>query len=207
MEAQRLIGQAMCTDDHRGRYVGRLKDTSPLRNQLAITSEHDGLGRLRRDIHSDFPATVVLKLLGDEVSCDRHCRLIRERDFASTENVGRAILCRPPGDRYWLARLKLLLQIQAASGKNMGWESLEAPSALARVGARHVHNQHYVGIDDPQFHDHTSENLLFRRVVILRKRMMRYCRKGDRQYQSQQPESHRSLQSVSRRGYEAYRYE
>src|SRR5579872_6029095 len=76
MEPQRLIGQAMCTDDHRGRYVGRLKDSAPLRNQLAVTGEHDCLGRLWRDIHRDRPATVVLKCLGDELSSDGHCRCL-----------------------------------------------------------------------------------------------------------------------------------
>src|SRR5215470_19348319 len=64
----------MCTDDHRGRYVGRLKDTAPLRNQLAITGEHDCPGRLWRDIHRDLPAAVVPKRLGDELSPDGHCR-------------------------------------------------------------------------------------------------------------------------------------
>jgi hypothetical protein len=48
-----------------------------------------------------------------------------------------------------------------------------------------------------------NEALLYANILDPRKRMMRRCWKGDRQYQSQQPESHRSLQSVSRRGYEA----
>src|ERR1051326_1676766 len=65
MEPQCLVGQAMRTDDHRGRYVSRLKDTAPLRNQLAITGEHNCLRLLRWDIYRDLPATVVLKHLGD----------------------------------------------------------------------------------------------------------------------------------------------
>jgi len=39
MEPQRFIGQAVNTDDHRGRYVGRLEDSAPLRDQLTITGE------------------------------------------------------------------------------------------------------------------------------------------------------------------------
>src|SRR6516165_5805671 len=76
MEPQRLIGQAVYSGDHRGRYVGRLEDTAPLRNQLAITGEHDCLWRLRRDIHRNLSATVVLKRLGDERSSDGHCRCL-----------------------------------------------------------------------------------------------------------------------------------
>ena len=68
MEPQRLIGQPVDTDDHRGRYVGRLEDSAPLRDQLAVTGEHDCLGRVRRDVHRDLPATVVLERLGDELS-------------------------------------------------------------------------------------------------------------------------------------------
>ena len=68
MEPQRLIGQPVYTDDHRGRYVGRLEVTAPLRDQLTVTGEHDGLGRIRRDVHRDLPTTVVLERLGDELS-------------------------------------------------------------------------------------------------------------------------------------------
>jgi hypothetical protein len=70
MEAQRLIGQPVCTDDHRGRYGGRLEVSSPLRYELAVTGEHDCLGRIRRDVHRDLPTTVVLEPLGDEFSRD-----------------------------------------------------------------------------------------------------------------------------------------
>ena len=70
MEPQRLIVQPVCTDDHRGRYVGRLEDSSPRRDQLAVTGEHDCLGRIRWDVHRDLPTTIVLERLGDELSLD-----------------------------------------------------------------------------------------------------------------------------------------
>jgi hypothetical protein len=73
MDPQHLIGQAMCTDNQGGWYADRLKDTTPLRNQLTITGEHDCPGRLWWDIHRDCPATVVLKCLGDKFSCEGHC--------------------------------------------------------------------------------------------------------------------------------------
>ena len=44
MEPQRLIGQPVHTDDHRGRYVGRLEHSAPRRDQLTVAGEHDGLG-------------------------------------------------------------------------------------------------------------------------------------------------------------------
>src|SRR5215469_3537291 len=68
MEPQRLIGQAVNTDDHRGRYVGRLEDSAPLRDQLTVTGEHDCLGRICRDVHRDLPTTVVIERLGDDLS-------------------------------------------------------------------------------------------------------------------------------------------
>src|SRR5262249_49795045 len=68
MEPSRLIGQAVYTDDHCGRYVGRLEDSAPLRDQLTVTGEHDCLGRIWRDVHRDLPATVVIKRLGDNLS-------------------------------------------------------------------------------------------------------------------------------------------
>jgi hypothetical protein len=61
MQPQRLIFQAMRTDDHRGRQVGRLEGVSPRRDQLAVTGKDDGLGRGRRDIRRDLPSTVVFK--------------------------------------------------------------------------------------------------------------------------------------------------
>src|SRR5436190_16248155 len=70
MEPQRLIGQPVCTDDHRGRYVGRLEDPAPLRYHLTVTGEHDRLGRIRRDVHRDLPTIVVLEPLRDELSRD-----------------------------------------------------------------------------------------------------------------------------------------
>jgi hypothetical protein len=68
MEPQRLIGQAVYADDHRGRYVGRLEDSAPFRDQLTVTGEHDCLGRLWRDVHRDLPATVVIERLGDNLA-------------------------------------------------------------------------------------------------------------------------------------------
>ena len=68
MEPQRLVGQPVYTDDHRGRYVGRLEEPAPLRDQLTVTGEHDCLGRIRRDVHRDLPTTVVVERLGDELS-------------------------------------------------------------------------------------------------------------------------------------------
>src|SRR6516225_9910137 len=68
MEPQRLIGQAVNTDDHGGRYLGRLEDSAPLRDQLTVTGEHDCLGRICRDVHRDLPATVVIERLGDDLS-------------------------------------------------------------------------------------------------------------------------------------------
>ena len=45
MEPLRLIGPAVYADDHRGRYAGRRKVGAPVRDQLAVTGKHDGLGR------------------------------------------------------------------------------------------------------------------------------------------------------------------
>jgi len=58
MQPQRLIGQPMDTDDHCRGYVSRLDGFAPLRDQLTVPREYDGLGRSRRDIHRDLPATV-----------------------------------------------------------------------------------------------------------------------------------------------------
>ena len=49
---QRLVGEPVDADDHRGRYVGRLEDLAPLRDQLTVAGEHDRLGRGRRDVHA-----------------------------------------------------------------------------------------------------------------------------------------------------------
>src|SRR5580693_2217839 len=76
MEPQRLIRRAMRADDHRGWHAGRLKDTAPLRDQLAIAGEHDDLGRLRGHVRRDLPATVVLKRPGDELTRNGHSRYL-----------------------------------------------------------------------------------------------------------------------------------
>jgi hypothetical protein len=58
----------VCTDDHGGRYIGRLEDAASLRDQLTVTSEHDCLGWIRRDVRRDLPTPVVIERLGDELS-------------------------------------------------------------------------------------------------------------------------------------------
>jgi hypothetical protein len=68
MEPSRLISQAMYTDNHRGRYVGRLEDSAPLRDPLTVTREHNCLGRIWRDVHRYLPTTVVLERLGNNLS-------------------------------------------------------------------------------------------------------------------------------------------
>ena len=59
MEPKRLIGEPVCADDHRGGYVRRLEDRAPLGDQLTVTSEHDCLGLVRREVRRDLPTTVV----------------------------------------------------------------------------------------------------------------------------------------------------
>ena len=71
MEPQRLVGRPVHADDHRRRYVGRLEEPAPLRDQLTVTGEDDRLGRIRRDVHRDLPTTVVLERLGDQLSRHR----------------------------------------------------------------------------------------------------------------------------------------
>ena len=69
-EPQHLVVKPVDTDDHGRRYVGGLKDTAPLRDQLAVTGEHDCFGQNWRDVHSHLPTTVVVERLGDEFSFD-----------------------------------------------------------------------------------------------------------------------------------------
>jgi len=80
MEPQRLIGQAVDTDDHRGRYAGRLEDSAPLRDHLTVTGEHDRLRRICRDVHHDLPTTVVIERLGDNRAADRWSPMIETPD-------------------------------------------------------------------------------------------------------------------------------
>ena len=68
MEPSRLIGRTMYADDHGGGYVGRLEDSTPLRDPLTITGEDDYLGRIRRDVHAHLPTIVIRKRLCDEAS-------------------------------------------------------------------------------------------------------------------------------------------
>jgi hypothetical protein len=75
VQPQHLIGQPVYADDHRGRHVGRLEVTAPLRDQLTVTREHDCLGRTGRDVNRDLATAVVAERLGDELSRDGgHCR-------------------------------------------------------------------------------------------------------------------------------------
>jgi len=69
MEPKRLVGEPVCTDDHRGGYVRYLEDSAPLLDQLTIAGEHDCLGLVRRDVHRDLPTTVVVDRLSDELTC------------------------------------------------------------------------------------------------------------------------------------------
>ena len=97
MEPQRLIGQPVDTDDHRGRYVGRLEELAPRRDQLAVAGEHDCLGRSRRDIRRDLPSTVVLERLGDELSrdCADDRSVIHGRTLPSeARNASQPVFCR-----------------------------------------------------------------------------------------------------------------
>ena len=64
MESQHLIVQPVCTDDHDRRYVGCLEVSSPRRDQLAVTGEHDCFGRIRWEIRRDLTTSVVLERLG-----------------------------------------------------------------------------------------------------------------------------------------------
>jgi pimeloyl-ACP methyl ester carboxylesterase len=83
MEPQYLIVQPVGTDDHGSWHVGGLKNTAPLRDQLAVTGEHDCLGRNRRDVHRHLPTTIVVERLGDELPRDgrrhSHCLLSSSR--------------------------------------------------------------------------------------------------------------------------------
>ena len=68
MEPQHLGRQPVNADDHRGRDVGRLEVPAPLRDQLAVTSEHDCVGPTGREVHRNLATTVVAEGLGDELS-------------------------------------------------------------------------------------------------------------------------------------------
>jgi hypothetical protein len=71
-----------------------------LRDPLTVTGEHDCLGRIRRDVHRDLPATVVLEPLGDKLSRDGHCRCLPsvavpiadpESSFTLQDRIGRCL--------------------------------------------------------------------------------------------------------------------
>src|SRR5258707_13778407 len=68
MEPQRLIRQAMYTDDHGGRYVGPLKQPAPLRDLLTVAGEDDCFRRPRWNVYRDMPSTVELERLSDKLS-------------------------------------------------------------------------------------------------------------------------------------------
>jgi hypothetical protein len=44
MKPKHLVVNPLSTDDHRRRYVGRFESSSPGRDELAVTREHDRLG-------------------------------------------------------------------------------------------------------------------------------------------------------------------
>jgi hypothetical protein len=78
------------------------KAAAPLRDQLAITSEHDCLGRNWRDVHSNLPTTVVAERLGDELSRNgrgRYCHYLlvsssggHRKDFHPTTGQNQFLL-------------------------------------------------------------------------------------------------------------------
>src|SRR5580700_6700626 len=113
MEPQRLIGPAVNTDDHRGRYVGRLEDSAPLRDQLTVTGEHDCLGRICRDVHGDLPATVVIERPGHDLS--RRSLVMHDRNLRSAHTPDAHIpLPSPP------PALAAACQIRARTGRDRG---------------------------------------------------------------------------------------
>ena len=70
MEPRHLVRQAVDTDDQCGRYVGQLEVPAPVRDRLTVTGEHDCLGRSRRNVRRDLPATVVIERPSHELSRD-----------------------------------------------------------------------------------------------------------------------------------------
>jgi hypothetical protein len=70
LQPQRLVVQPVYADDHRRRYAGRLQDAAPVRDQPAVTREHDCLRWDSRDVDRHGPTAVVLERLGDELPRD-----------------------------------------------------------------------------------------------------------------------------------------
>jgi len=97
LEPQRLVRQPVHADDHRGRHAGRLEGPAPPRDPLAVAGEHDRPGRIRRDVHRDLPATVVVERLGDKLSgCPGRTRRFRPSS-GTARAVGCAVIhCRAP---------------------------------------------------------------------------------------------------------------
>jgi hypothetical protein len=97
MEPRRFIGQPVYTDDHRGRYIGRLEEATPPRNPMTVTGEHHYLGRIRRDVHRDLPTTVVVERLGDKLSRYRVGPRRSRRWFGNAVAAGCVVIrCRTP---------------------------------------------------------------------------------------------------------------
>src|ERR1700691_3753845 len=72
VEARHLLGHPMNTDDHRRRNVDRFEEPTPLRKLLTVTCEYDRLGWIRRYVHRDLAAPVVVRqCLRDERACFR----------------------------------------------------------------------------------------------------------------------------------------
>ena len=83
VQPQRLVSQAVRTNDHRGRYVSGLEDFGPLRDELTVTGEYDCFGRCRWEVRRDLPATVEIERLGDELSRYRlGASLHRDRHYS-----------------------------------------------------------------------------------------------------------------------------
>jgi len=96
LQPQRLIRQPVHPDDHHRRHAGRLEGPAPPRDSLAIAGEHHRPGRLRRDVHRDRPAAVVVKRLGDKLSGGQ-VGLRRSRQCPGTVGaVGVVIHCWAP---------------------------------------------------------------------------------------------------------------
>src|SRR5262249_42910284 len=66
-----LVGDAVRTDDHGRRRVRGFKKPTPLRDHLTVTSEHDRLRRIGRNVNGDLATTVVAENLGDKFTRDR----------------------------------------------------------------------------------------------------------------------------------------
>src|SRR5580698_1577152 len=138
MEPQRLIGQAMHTDDHCGRYVGLLEQPAPLRDSLTVAGEDDCFGPVRRNIHRDLPSTVVVEHLGDKLS--RHCLGgLVGRSIGLTQLATDVIACLLPHGVAFICRTMVKSQpmLLARSDESPGTSSRTRQPGLARTPSCH----------------------------------------------------------------------